>query len=139
MFRFFPIAVAARFHVDEQAFIFAPKFRVQVAQPARADQRRRNPRRTREVGGLGLRLTRLRALRVNRKFLNPFKLICPVQSRAKKESPSRETQISPRTPAIPARKRGVSRSSRTLDRAAMDAKAPGARCGSQGGFSRERS
>jgi hypothetical protein len=35
MFRFFPISAAAPFHVDEQAFIFAPKFRVQVAQPAR--------------------------------------------------------------------------------------------------------
>jgi hypothetical protein len=80
----------------------------------------------------------LRPLRQNKKFLNPFKLICPVQSSAKKESPSRETQISPTNPAIPARKRGVSRSSRTLGRAAVDAKAPGARCGSQGGFSRER-
>jgi len=80
-----------------------------------------------------------RPLRVNEKFLNPFKLICPVQSRAKKESGSHETQISPRTCAIPARKRGVSRSSRTLGWAAVDAKALGACCGSQGGFSRERS
>jgi len=36
-------------------------------------------------------------LRVNKKFLNHFKLICPVQSCAKKESPSRETQISPKS------------------------------------------
>ena len=81
----------------------------------------------------------LRALRVNRKFLNHFKLICPVQSCGKKEIGSRETQISLTTRAIPARKRGVSRSSRTLGRAAVDAKAPGVRCGLQGGFSRERS
>jgi hypothetical protein len=33
MFRFFPIAVAGRLNVDEQAFIFAPEFRVRVAQP----------------------------------------------------------------------------------------------------------
>ena len=76
----------------------------------------------------------LRPLRVNKKFLNHFKLICPVQSRAKKESASCETQISPRTPAIPARRRGVSRSSRTLGWVAVDAKAPGARWKSQGGF-----
>ncbi len=74
------------------------------------------------------------ALRVNKKFPNHFKLICPVQPRAKKQSASRETQISPRTPAIPARKRGVSRSSRTLGWVAVDAKAPGARQVSQGGF-----
>jgi len=67
-----------------------------------------------------------RALRVEEKFFNLFKLICPVQSCAKKESCSRATQISPRTCAIPARKRGVSRSSRTLGWVAVDAKAPGA-------------
>jgi hypothetical protein len=35
MFRFFPVAAADRFNVDEQAFIFVPKFRVQVARLAR--------------------------------------------------------------------------------------------------------
>jgi hypothetical protein len=68
----------------------------------------------------------LRALRANKKFLNHFKLICPVQSRSEKESCSRDTQISLTTPAIPARKRGVSRSSRTLGRAAVNARALGA-------------
>jgi hypothetical protein len=47
-----------------------------------------------------------RPLRQNKKFFNPFKLICPVQPCAKKESASRETQISPRTRAIPAREEG---------------------------------
>jgi hypothetical protein len=59
-------------------------------------------------------LTHPGALRANKKFPNHFKLICLVQPRAKNQFASRVTQISPRTPAIPARKRGVSRSSRTL-------------------------
>lgn len=73
-------------------------------------------------------------LRQNKKFSNPFKLICPVQSGAKKETASRKTQISRTTRAIPARKRGVSRSSRTWGRAAVDATAPGARWQSRAGF-----
>ena len=40
-------------------------------------------------------------------FLCNFKLICPVQSRLQKYSASRLTQITPTTPAIPSRKRGV--------------------------------
>jgi hypothetical protein len=79
-----------------------------------------------------------RALRAGTNFLNASKLICAVQPCAKKEMASRETQISPRTRAIPARKRGVSRSSRTLGWVAVDAKAPGARQGIAGRVSRER-
>jgi hypothetical protein len=52
MFHFFPTAVAARCNADEQAFIFAPKFRVQVAQPARRIGDGVIPPRAREMGGL---------------------------------------------------------------------------------------
>jgi hypothetical protein len=51
MFRIFPVAAADRFNVDEQAFIFVPKFRVQVARLASADQRQRNPPRACQFGG----------------------------------------------------------------------------------------
>jgi len=52
MFHFFPIVAAARFNVDEQAFIFAPKFCVQVARLARrGSAMARNPPRAREIGG----------------------------------------------------------------------------------------
>ena len=40
-------------------------------------------------------------------FSNNFKLICPVQPRPQKYSASRETQITPTTPAIRPEKRGV--------------------------------
>jgi len=73
-------------------------------------------------------------LRRNKKFPNYFKLICPVQPRAQKQTASRKTQISPRNSAIPARKRGVSRSSRTWGWVAVDAKAPGAQRNRRAGF-----
>ena len=70
-------------------------------------------------------------------FSNNFKLICPVQPRPQKYSASRETQITPTTPAIPSREEGRWPSSRTLGRVAMDAAASGARGVCRAGF-RER-
>jgi hypothetical protein len=78
MFHFFPIA-CVRCHADEQAFIFAPEFRVQVAKSQCANEPQRGPPRGCEIGGLQCRQTRLRPLRQNKKFRNHFKLICPVQ------------------------------------------------------------
>ena len=104
MFHFFPIAAAARCEADEQAFIFASEFRVQVRRLARRGSTTAQSAACLREGGLRCRSPTLRALRVNKKFPSHFKLICPVQSRANKEIPSRETQISPRTaPSRPAR------------------------------------
>jgi len=70
-------------------------------------------------------------------FSNNFKLICPVQPRPQKYSASRETQITPTTPAIPSREEGRWPSSQTLGRVAVDAAASGARGVRRAGF-RER-
>jgi hypothetical protein len=60
-------------------------------------------------------------VRQNAKLLNRIKLICPVQFHLQKEFASQLTQITSRTLAVPFLWRGVSRSSRTLERDAMDA------------------
>jgi hypothetical protein len=62
-------------------------------------------------------------LRVKSNFLNRIKLFLPVQSRLQKDFSSPQTQITFKTPDVPPIQRGVSRSSRTLVRDAMDAAA----------------
>jgi hypothetical protein len=61
---------------------------------------------------------------VNRNFLNRFSLIWAVQSLIKKDSGFPNTQITCISLAIPFHLRGVSRSSRTLERDAVDVDAP---------------
>ena len=60
-------------------------------------------------------------LRLTANLLKQFNLICPVQSRLQKYFDYRFTQISNIPSAIPLLQRGVSRSSRTLVRDAVDA------------------
>ena len=62
-------------------------------------------------------------LRAKRKFLRRIKLIWPVQSHSQKYFPSRLTQITSISLAVPSHMRGVSRSSRTWKRDAVDAAA----------------
>jgi len=80
-------------------------------------------------------------VRAKTDFFNPFNLICPVQSGAQKESVFWTPQISPTTPAILSRKRGVSRSSRTLGQGCGGRESAARAMRSQGGLSgsRERS
>jgi hypothetical protein len=62
--------------------------------------------RRRRMGSTGGQFRAL-ALRQCAIFPCNFKLICPVQSRSQKYSASRQTQITPTTPAVPSRERGV--------------------------------
>jgi hypothetical protein len=62
-----------------------------------------------------------RRMRLTANFLKQINLICPVQSRLQKYFGYRFTQISNIPTAIPPLQRGVSRSSRTLVRDAVDA------------------
>jgi hypothetical protein len=62
-----------------------------------------------------------RRLRLTANLLKQFNLICPVQSRLQKYFDYHLTQISNIPIAIPLIYRGVSRSSRTLVRDAVDA------------------
>jgi hypothetical protein len=62
-------------------------------------------------------------LRATTNLLNRINLIPPVQSHRKKYFPSRFPQIKSISLAIPSHMRGVSRSSRTLERDAVDADA----------------
>jgi hypothetical protein len=84
------------------------------------------------MGSTG-RAVKLPSARHSANFRNDFKLICSVQSHPQKYSASRETQITPTTPAIPSREEGRWPSSRTLGRVAVDAAASGAWSCSQGG------
>jgi hypothetical protein len=63
-------------------------------------------------------------LRAQRKFSCKIKLICPVQISAKKYFGFRHPQITSISASILSRLRGVSRSSRTLERDAVDAAVP---------------
>src|SRR6266852_1040509 len=78
-------------------------------------------------GGYGFRAHRFAMPRndVEKKFSFGINAIPPVQSCRKKEIASRFPQIKSITVAIPSRERGVSRSSRTLVRDAVDAAASG--------------
>ena len=78
------------------------------------------------MGSTG-RAVKLPSARHSANFRNDFKLICSVQSHPQKYSASRETQITPTTPAIPSREEGRWPSSRTLGRVAVDAAASGAK------------
>jgi hypothetical protein len=62
-------------------------------------------------------------LRATANLLNRINPIPPVQPHRKKYFPSRFPQINSISPAIPSHMRGVSRSSRTLERDAVDADA----------------
>ena len=68
-------------------------------------------------------ITRSVALLAGSKFAEPFNAIRAVQPAREKYFAYAVGQISATTRAIPARKRGVSRSSRTLGRDAVDAAA----------------
>ena len=60
-------------------------------------------------------------MRQNSNLLNRINVILPVQSHSKKYFPSRFPQIKSISTPVPSHMRGVSRSSRTLERDAMDA------------------
>ncbi len=137
------LIVATRCNADEQAFIFARRnFRVQVAQVRKARiERQRNARRVLAgIGGLRCRQPTLRPLAPKQKVSQSFQADLPGPVlREKRILFSRDRKSVLELPlSRPARGAYRDRHERWAG-AAVDAKAPGARCGSQGGFSRERS
>ena len=65
-------------------------------------------------------------------FLNPIKVICPVQRPLQKYTSSRFPQISPTTPPVPARQEGRIAIVTDVGRNAVDAAAPAALIGIAG-------
>ena len=75
-----------------------------------------------------------KAISVRTNFPNPINLICPVQPSPRKYTSSRGPQISRTSPPVPARQEGRIAIVTDVGRNAVDAAAPAALMGSQGGL-----